>query len=266
MPRLNLTSTMFMEQIADLESQLLVKHRARPVMGAELECYVALAPEQVEPFWQAVRVAMINADMAFERIEKERGTHQYEMIFAPAAPSRMAQILAQAKYFVEAEALRIAVDASFAAKTYEDEPSSGLHIHLHLENELGEYLYHKTDETMSEALRFSLGGLLAGMAEDMAIFCPTPESRARFHDPDHVPRNYSWGVNNRYCALRIPAERDPERKRIEHRMAGADAAPAAVIAAILTRVIEGLENRIEPPLQEYGKPMPVIREVIAQSA
>ncbi len=234
-------------------------------MGAELECYVTLAPEQVEPFWQAVREAMVNAGMAFERIEKERGTHQYEMIFAPEPPARLAQILTKAKYFVTSQAARMAVFSSFSAKTYEHEPSSGLHIHLHLENESGEYLYHKADETMSEALRFSLGGLLAGMPEDMAIFCSTPESWARFSDGDHVPRSYSWGVNNRYCALRIPAERNPKRKRIEHRMAGADAAPEAVIAAILARIMEGLESRTEPPAQEYGKPMPVIREVILQT-
>jgi glutamine synthetase len=255
-----------MNTIDELESKLLQKHHATPVMGAELECYVTLAPEQVELFWQAVRTALADSGMVWERLEKERGSHQYEMIFAPVSPSRMAQILIAAKQIVAAEAARMNLSASFAAKPYEDEPSSGLHIHLHLENDAGEYLYHKTEDAMSDVLRFSLGGLLAGMAEDIAVFCPEPESWARFADIDHVPRNYSWGVNNRYCALRIPAERDPERKRIEHRMAGADAAPEAVITAILARVMEGLENRTEPPPQEYGKPASTIREANSQTA
>jgi glutamine synthetase len=243
-----------MSDIASLEYSLKQQHGAIPVMGAELECYVTLVPEQVEAFWQAVSHALEAAGMPWQRIEKERGTHQYELIFPPVAPARLAAILAAAKQAVEAEARARSVSCSFAARPFSGEPSSGLHIHLHLEDAAGNYLYHKSDDEMSEALAFSLGGLLAGMAQDMAIFCPSAESFTRFEDKDHVPRTFSWGVNNRYAALRIPAERNPYRKRIEHRMAGADADPESVITAILRRVLEGLEQGTAPPPQEYGKP------------
>lgn len=243
--------------IEALESGLRRAFGAVPVMGAELECYVTLAPDQVEPFWHAVSLVMDAAGAPFERIEKERGTHQYELIFPPASPTQLAANLAAAKQAVEDEARARGVSCSFAARPFPDEPSSGLHIHVHLENAAGEYLYHKLEDTMSGALKYSLGGLLQGMAEDMAIFCPHPHSFARFEDKDHVPRSFCWGVNNRYAALRIPAERDPYRKRIEHRMAGADADPEAVIAAILRRLTEGLEQKLEPPPQEYGKPQSI---------
>jgi glutamine synthetase len=77
--------------------------------------------------------------------------------------------------------------------------------------------------------------------------------QARLNDRDHVPKIAGWGVNNRYCALRIPMDPDPYNKRIEHRAPCANADPEAAIAAMLGGVLRGLRERIEPPAQEYGK-------------
>ena len=46
--------------------------------------------------------------------------------------------------------------------------------------------------------------------------------------------------------MRIPGGSNAAR-RIEHRVAGADANPYLVLAAILGAALEGMENRIEPP-------------------
>ena len=101
------------------------------------------------------------------------------------------------------------------------------------------------------ALRHTLGGLLATMQENMDVFAPTEESRARFASGDHIPTTVSWGANNRTTALRLPYTGLPFR-RIEHRVAGADADVAAVIAVILEGVLHGLENRLEPGPQMHG--------------
>ena len=60
------------------------------------------------------------------------------------------------------------------------------------------------------------------------------------------PREVSWGYETRAAAVRIPGGSNAAR-RIEHRVAGADANPYLVLAAILGAALEGIENRIEPP-------------------
>lgn len=237
-----------------LENELITRFGATPIMGAELECYVTLTIEEMDAFWALV-IERLKADgVPVLRVEKERGEHQYEVVLGIATPTKLADDLVTVRNYIEEQTKRLGTQCSFEARPYDDQPSSGLHIHTHLQDEAGVNLYHKTDEDMSDALRFSLGGLMARLEKDMAIFCPKPESHRRYDDADHVPRKFCWGVNNRYCALRIPMERDPYNKRIEHRMAGADANPRAVIEAILRGIIQGLENRTEPPEQEYGKP------------
>lgn len=237
-----------------LQNELETRFGATPVMGAELECYVELSPETMDAFWEPVVNALTAEGIALLRVEKESGEHQYEIVLGTASPKALGEYLEFTKATITHMAATAGVACSFAAKPYDGQPSSGLHIHTHLADAQGVNLYHKTEETMSDALRFSLGGLMARLEKDMDIFCPTTESHRRYDDADHVPRKYCWGVNNRYCALRIPMDPDHYNKRIEHRMPGADANPAEVIEAIMKGILEGLDQRIEPPEQEYGKP------------
>jgi len=60
-----------------------------------------------------------------------------------------------------------------------------------------------------------------------------------------VPVNGAWGYNNRSVAFRVPTG-SPKARRIEHRVAGADANPYLVLAAILAGIDYGLENKIDP--------------------
>ena len=71
--------------------------------------------------------------------------------------------------------------------------------------------------------------------------------------PDQfVPVNKSWGYNNRTVALRIPSGKD-EARRIEHRVASADANAYLTLASILTGVLYGIENKLQPThFIEYG--------------
>jgi glutamine synthetase len=60
-----------------------------------------------------------------------------------------------------------------------------------------------------------------------------------------VASEVTWGYETRAAAVRIPGGPNPAR-RIEHRVAGADANPYLVLAAILGAALEGIENGIEP--------------------
>ena len=91
-------------------------------------------------------------------------------------------------------------------------------------------------------LRHAIGGLAATMADAMAVCAPTPNSYRRFQPEAYVPLNPSWAVNNRGVAFRVP-HGPPASRRIEHRVAGADANPYLLAAAVLAGMHLGLTQR-----------------------
>lgn len=227
-----------------------------PMMAAEIECYVVLedmSPEGMDAFWGPIDKRLRLEGLPVLRIEKERGTHQYEVITSITTPFDLVNALERIRTLVERQARTMQAQASFAAKPFEEEPSSGLHLHLHLADSTGTNTYQKTEDYTSDDLRFSIGGLLSNMLDSLPVFFPNEEDYARLEDVDHVPKIAGWGVNNRYCALRIPATPNHYDKRIEHRMPCANANPEAAIAVMLEGVLKGLRERIEPPEQAHGK-------------
>jgi glutamine synthetase len=81
-------------------------------------------------------------------------------------------------------------------------------------------------------LRSAIAGLATTMREGMLIFAPSFTSFRRFAANAFVPVNMTWGYNNRSVAFRVPSG-PGENRRIEHRVAGADANPYLVLAAVL---------------------------------
>ena len=82
------------------------------------------------------------------------------------------------------------------------------------------------------------------MTESMAICAPNGNSYRRFAPGTYVPATPNWGLNHRGVALRVPLA-SPENSRVEHRVAGADANPYLLVAAILA----GIHHGIEQPLR-----------------
>ncbi len=69
-----------------------------------------------------------------------------------------------------------------------------------------------------------------------------PPADALFPRPRHVV----WGYENRTAAIRIPGGA-PAARRLEHRVAGADANPYLVLAAVLGGMLAGIEDAADPP-------------------
>ena len=90
------------------------------------------------------------------------------------------------------------------------------------------------------------GGVLAMMRASSLVFAPHRNSYRRLTPNAHVASEVSWGYETRAAAVRIPGGSNAAR-RVEHRVAGADANPYLVLAAVLGAALEGIENRIEPP-------------------
>jgi len=99
--------------------------------------------------------------------------------------------------------------------------------------------------TVSDNLKHAIGGILDLMPAAMAILAPSANSFRRYRPNIFVPVSRSWAAENRSAALRIPVGGRAAR-RIEHRMAGADANPYLTLASMLAGLHYGLVNRIDP--------------------
>ena len=247
-----------MGSIAQISQSLLDEFGLTPVMAGEIECYIGfpeITQESADAFFAPLAAQWKECAIPILRIEKERGALQFEIVTDITTPEGLADALATIRHDIEQAAIASGMQASFAAKPMAGQPSSGLHLHLHLTDAEGINAYHKTEDWTSDALRWSLGGLLAMLETHLPVFFPSPRDYARLNDADHVPKIAGWGVNNRYCALRIPMHEDPYMKRIEHRLPCANADPYAAIEAMLQGVLYGLRHRVEPSEQVHGKPV-----------
>lgn len=235
-----------------VNNKLLADFGLQAFTASEIEFYLFGSHEKdLTSFWGDVRHDCIAAEIPIFNLEKERGHEQFEVSLKPCLPEKTARDTSLIKNIIERAAKWNDMCADFSAKPLADDFGSGLHIHVHLENEAGVNQYAKNDVQISDILKYSLGGLLLWLPDTMPIFAPNEASYNRFVAGSNGPLTVSWGANNRTTALRLP-DSDPNNKRIEHRVAGADADPARVIAVILMAIHYGINNKILPNQQIYG--------------
>lgn len=265
---------MRVEDLRILTERMHEQFALRPVLAAELEWYVwpttASPPcPPSHPFdnianW--VRDAASRLTIPLESVEPERGPGQLECALPPTTDAlALAEALTGLRKAFTEEFRIHGYTTCFDAKPFSASDGSALHIHVHLEDALGNNLFWKDGQELSQTLAYALAGLLTTMEKNLPVFASTEASRARFVAGWHAPVNASWGNNNRTVALRLPdgtgglagsaalTQASPRRvRRIEHRVAGADANPHAVLAAILEGIHYGLTHQIMPPEPTHG--------------
>lgn len=142
-------------------------------------------------------------------------------------------------------ARKIGCDATFMAKPFADIAGSGMHIHMSLLDGDGANVFAADAVEGTPDLRYAIGGMAATMADAMAVLAPNANSYRRYQARSYAPVAPTWGINNRTVALRIPAG-DRDGRRIEHRVAGADANPYLALAVVLAGAHHGLTHGIDP--------------------
>jgi len=149
------------------------------------------------------------------------------------------------KRIIKGVAGRQGMIASFMAKPFMGQAGNGLHLHVSVLDRNGDNIFACTPEKPAEPLKHAIAGLQRAAKDCMLLFAPHANSYRRFVLNAFVPLNDCWGFNNRTVAMRIPHS-EPVNTRIEHRIAGADANPYLVAAAVLAGMLDGLENGGDP--------------------
>lgn len=201
-----------------------------------------------------MREACEKMNLPLEGLVKELAASQYELnleyVNDPLLAADNAQILKQT---IKGVARNHRLIASFMAKPFGDRDGNGFHTHVSVLDSKGRNIFDDGTPRGSEAMRHAIAGLAQTMADCMLIFAPHNNSYRRLRRGVHGPLVPTWGYENRYVALRIP-NGEGEARRIEHRIAGADANPYLSLAAILAGIAYGIENELEADAPTVGGP------------
>ena len=198
-----------------------------------------------ESFCQAQNVpaSVVSSEMAASQFEIN-----LHHVNSPVAAGDHAVLMRRA---VHAAAERYGLRASFMSKPYLDAAGSGMHVHVSAANGEGVNQFDDGGAEGTPLLRHAIAGLQQMVPECMAFFAPTINAFRRFGPNQFVPLNRGWGYNNRGVAFRVPAG-PASARRIEHRIAGADANPHLVLAAILAGMHLGISTKADPGKPQTG--------------
>lgn len=176
-------------------------------------------------------------------ITAELGPGQFEINFAHCEDGlQAADWAALFTRSTRGVAMQHGYRASFMSKPYLQAPGSGMHVHVSLYDRDGNNLL---DGDNQRPLRHAVAGCLELLPHCMPIFAANHNAFRRYGAMVNSASKASWGFEDRDACIRIP-ESDGKNLRIEHRLAGADANPYLVLAAILSGMEYGLDAAREP--------------------
>ncbi len=210
------------------------------------QVYSIAGLDDFDAFFAAVETAAAQQGIPASVATKEYSPGQFEINLDHQSDAlAAADHCALLRYLIQRVAARQGLRATFMSKPFPERTGNGMHLHLSLIDAAGGNLFDDGSELGSESLRHAIGGLGATLPEAMAIFAPNLNAFRRFGPNLFVPVTKSWGSNNRSFAFRIPTGPGAAR-RFEHRVAGADANPYLVLAAVVAGIEHGLVEEIDP--------------------
>ena len=200
---------------------------------------------ELAPFWNQFRDALRGLGVQADTWIHEVGATQYEINLVHGDPVAVADQAFLFKYVAKEIAIQHGLNAVFMAKPIAGASGSSMHLHQSVVDTRGRNIFSTEDGTESAALHHFIGGLQNYIPDLTLIFAPFVNSYRRFVRGSQAPINLAWGHDNRTSGLRIPVSGAAAR-RVENRVAGADANPYLVIAASLAAGLAGMNEKLSP--------------------
>ncbi|MBN8998041.1 MAG: glutamine synthetase, partial [Rhizobiales bacterium] len=234
-----------------IDRSAMLAGRPQPPAGrtgfrqSQLQAYLVQDLEDFSPFLDEVYRGAEAMGLPARTLISEYGPGQFEIVLGHRTDAlRAADDAVLFKRLVKGVAERHGHVATFMAKPYGAWSGSGMHVHASLADANGRNLFAGEAEA-NPLLKSAIGGLLATMAESMALFAPNANSYRRFRPNSYAPVGPAWAIDNRSVPVRVTAG-PPESRHLEQRVAGADANPYVAMAAVLAGMLEGIERGIDP--------------------
>jgi glutamine synthetase len=219
------------------------------------QLYDMNAVDALDDYLQTVRAYAKAQGLPADATTAEFGPGQFEINLLHRADAlAAADDCIYLKRIVEQAARKHGLKSTCMAKPYSDHAGSGLHVHASIIDRDGRNIL---DAKGGEAtkLKSVCAGMLQSMRDAQLVFAPFANSYRRFQPGSFAPVDLTWGYGHRGTAIRIPDKNGPAA-RIEHRVAGADANPYLLLAAILGGMLLGLDNELDPGEETTPSHMP----------
>ena len=267
--------TMAPRQVLQHVLELYAERGWEPVVAPELEFYLVepnidadyqLKPPvgrsgRAEPGRQSYSIAAVNEfdplfddvyafceaqDIEIDTLIHEDGPAQMEINLLHGDPLNLADQAFLFKRTAREAALRHKMYATFMAKPHSKEPGSAMHIHQSVvDKRTRQNIFSNADGTPSELFFAHIAGLQRYLPQAMSLFAPNVNSYRRIARNQLAPINVQWGYDNRTAGLRVPVS-DPDARRVENRLGGADANPYIATAASLACGYLGMVQNLRP--------------------
>jgi len=183
-------------------------------------------------------------DFPLEGLHEETGPGVLEAAIAYDYAVESADKAALFKTFVKVALQQENKMATFMARWNEGLPGQSGHIHLSLRDQDDKSVFYdrKQPGYMSEVMQYFVAGQQQLMPELLAMIAPTINAYRRLVPGFWAPTEASVGIDNRTCAIRI-IPGNASSQRLEYRIAGSDANPYIVLAAVIASGLWGIENK-----------------------
>ncbi len=210
------------------------------------QAYGVDAVNEFDPLFEEVYDFCEAQNIDIDTLTHEAGAAQMEMNFNHQEALAAADQAFLFKRTVREAGLRHKVYATFMAKPMQGEPGSSMHIHQSLtDSQSGRNLFSTTRGSSSKLFLSYIGGLQRHLPSTMPLLAPNVNSYRRLIPHADAPINTHWGFDNRTVGFRVPNS-EPEARRVENRVAGADANPYLAVAASLACGYLGMTGRLKP--------------------
>src|SRR5262249_22848788 len=202
------------------------------------------AVNEFDPIFEDVYDYCETQEIDIDTLTHESGAAQMEINFNHGDPLKLADQTFLFKRTVRHAAMRHQIYATSMAKPLANEPGSSMHIHQSVvDKQTGRNLFADSNGRDSALFRAHVAGLQRYLPLVMPLLAPNVNSYRRLQPYSDAPINVHWGVDNRTVGLRVPVSSAAAR-RIENRLAGADANPYLAIAASLACGYLGMVDRL----------------------
>ncbi len=186
-------------------------------------------------------------DMPIEGLHTETGPGVIEAALLYDEILKSADNAVLFKTFTKVLAQQKSLMVTFMAKWSNKYPGQSGHLHISAKDENGKSVFYDKNkkDTISDKMRWFIGGQQKLMPQLLAMIAPTCNSYTRLVPGFWAPTQATWGVDNRTCALRA-INGGEKSQRVEYRVTAADINPYIALSAAVGSGIWGIKNRIEP--------------------
>jgi glutamine synthetase len=202
------------------------------------------------PFWDEFHAALDTLGIAADTWIHEVGCSQYEINLLHGDPLQVADQAFLFKYAAKEIALRHGMNAVFMAKPIAGEAGSSMHLHQSVVDAQGHNIFSDEAGQATPALPTTSAapGLPAGPGAAVRTLRELVSALCQRQPGAHQPAVGRGQPHRRPAGA---AER-PAARRVENRLAGADANPYLAIAASLAAGLAGMRAQHRPTAALVG--------------